>query len=97
VANEVLIAYGTGIGALNNPPATGAAAPSKAVATARLTPSITVGGVAAQSLFAGLALRFVGLAKFNFQLPAKLPVGSSLPLTIRFGDASSQTVNLAVH
>ena len=66
------------------------------VATARLTPSITVGGAAAQSLFTGLAPGFVGLVQFNFQLSAKLPAGSSLPLTTRFGNASSQTVNLHV-
>jgi uncharacterized protein (TIGR03437 family) len=97
VANEELVAYGTGIGALSNPPATGAASPSKPPATALLTPTITVGGAAAISIFAGLSPGFVGLAQFNFQLPAKLPAGSSLPLTIEFGNASSQVVNLAVH
>ena len=51
VANEVLIAYATGVGGLDNAPATGAPAPASPLATSRLTPSITVGRAPAQPLF----------------------------------------------
>jgi uncharacterized protein (TIGR03437 family) len=95
-AGEVLIVFGTGIGELENAPPTGRAAPAQPLARARVNPTVTLGGVACESLFAGLTPGFVGLAQFNIRLPDRLPAGSSLPLIIRFGSASTQTVNLAV-
>lgn len=95
-AGEILIVFGTGIGELQNAPPSGAAAPAQPLARARLNPTVTIGGVAAESLFAGLTPGFVGLGQFNIRLPDRLPSGSSLPLIIRIGTASSQTVNLAV-
>ena len=95
-AGEVLIVYATGLGGLQNQPSSGTAAPSRPLAAARLTPSITIAGAPAESLFAGLTPGFVGLAQLNIRLPARLPSGNSLPLIIRIGGASSQSVNLAV-
>ena len=93
---ETLIVFGTGIGELQNAPPTGAAALARPLATAKVNPAVTIGGAAAESLFAGLAPGFAGLAQFNIRLPARLPSGSSLALIIRIGSSSSQTVNLAV-
>jgi uncharacterized protein (TIGR03437 family) len=36
------------------------------------------------------------LAQFDIRLPERLPGGSRLPLIIRMGSATSQSVNLAV-
>ncbi|MGA2601952.1 MAG: choice-of-anchor D domain-containing protein, partial [Bryobacteraceae bacterium] len=52
---ESLIIFATGIGKLNNPPATGAAALASPLATAVDTPTITVGGSLAIVQFAGLS------------------------------------------
>ena len=95
-ASEMLTAYGTGLGGLVNAPATGAPAPAEPLSKSRVTPSITIGGIPAKPLFTGLSPGSVGLAQFNFQMPAVLPPGPTLPLTIRFGEASSHAVNLAV-
>lgn len=95
-ANEVLIIYATGIGALNNQPATGSAAPSLPLATARANAAVMIGGSPVQVLFAGLAPGFVGLAQINVRLPSALPAGSMLPLVVQFGSAASQSVNLSV-
>lgn len=95
-AGEVLIAFGTGMGELENAPPTGAAAEARPLTRAKVNPTVTVGGVAAESLFAGWTPGFVGLGQFNIRLPARLPSGSSLALIIRIGSASSQSVNLAV-
>jgi len=95
-AGEVLIIYATGVGDLNNRPSTGAATPSSPLPVARVTPVITIGGAAAEVLFAGLAPNFVGLVQFNVRTPATLPAGATLPLVIRFGSAASQPVNLIV-
>lgn len=96
VADELLIVYATGVGNLNNAPPSGAAAPGDVLATARLTPSITLGGLPVQSLFAGLTPGLVGLVQFNIRLPAALPPTNRLPLVIRFGTSASPSVDLAV-
>ena len=103
VAGEVIVVYGTGVGNVSHQPSTGGGAFSgiggdglDSPPKATVTPTITVGGSNAQVLYAGLTVGFVGLAQFNIQLPNPLPGGSSLPLLISFGSASSQPVNLAV-
>jgi uncharacterized protein (TIGR03437 family) len=95
-ANEILIVYATGAGSFDHPPATGAAAVSSPLANSLVTPTVKVGGAAAQVQFAGLTPGFVGLLQINIQLPATLLAGTSLPLTIAFGSSTAPTVNLAV-
>jgi uncharacterized protein (TIGR03437 family) len=94
--NEVLVAYGTGVGGLNYSPVTGAATPSSPLVKASVSPTITVGSQNATVQFAGLTPGLAGLAQFNFQMPAGLPTVSTLPLVISFAGAASAPVNLAV-
>ncbi|HYL76648.1 MAG TPA: choice-of-anchor D domain-containing protein [Bryobacteraceae bacterium] len=93
--NEFLVVYATGVGKLTTAPRTGAASPSSPLANAVDTPTVTVGGVAAKVLFAGLTPGFVGLVQLNIQLPASLPSGT-LPLVISFPGDASPSVNLSV-
>jgi uncharacterized protein (TIGR03437 family) len=93
--NEVLVVYATGVGKLSNPPATGAGAPGGPLAAAVDNPTIAVGGLTVNTLFAGLTPGLVGLIQFNIQLPANLPSGN-LPLIVQFPGDSSPSVNLAV-
>jgi uncharacterized protein (TIGR03437 family) len=95
VPGETVIVFATGIGKLNNPPATGAAASASPLSTAVDTPSVTVGGAPAGVLFAGLAPGLAGLAQLDIQLPANLPSGS-LPLQIIFPGDTGPAVNIAV-
>jgi hypothetical protein len=95
-ANEVLVIYATGAGTFDHPPATGAASPGSPVASARVTPTVTVGGVPAQVQFAGLTPGLVGLLQINIKLPTSLPATATLPLAVQFGSASSPSVNLNV-
>ena len=97
-AGEVIVVFGTGVGAVSKQPATGGTTgPFEDAPTATLTPTVTVGGARGQVLFAGLTPGFVGLAQFNIKLPTAdaLPPQSLLPLVISFGSAASTTVNLA--
>lgn len=91
---DTLILYVTGLGGLDNPPPTGAAATNSPLATATTTPTVLVGGVQATVLFAGLAPDFAGLGQINIGLPGTLPTGSPLPLTIHFGASQSPTLAL---
>ncbi|MCL4488889.1 MAG: hypothetical protein M1570_12265 [Chloroflexi bacterium] len=97
IAGEALTLFATGIGSLNAPPATGEVATVNPLATSLVTPVITVGGIQAQVLFAGLAPDFVGLVQVNFIVPAGVSTAAStVPLTVRFGSAAATTVNLNV-
>ncbi len=103
---DVLIISLTGIGDVSNPPPTGTPALASPLATANLTPTVTVGDVPAQVLFAGLTPFFVGLGQVNIQLPDQLlqtaalhtgfAQGATLPLVIAFGESRSQPVNLPI-
>jgi uncharacterized protein (TIGR03437 family) len=91
---EIVVAYATGIGKVNGSPRTGA--PVSGLMTAVDTPTVTVAGVPATVLFAGLTQGFAGLAQFNIRLPATISFGSH-PIVIRFPGDSSPVVELAVH
>ena len=98
---DVLTLFLTGIGDVTNVPTTGAAA-GVPLSAANVTPTVTIGGVRAQILFAGLAPFFVGLAQINLIMPdlgvAAGPAQNlaALPLVIDFDGQPSKPVNLPV-
>jgi uncharacterized protein (TIGR03437 family) len=94
-----ILIYCTGLGAVSaNQPATGAAAstdPTKLAPTSSPV-TVTIGGVAAEPSFAGLAPGYVGLYQVNVLVPATVSAGSAVPLTIAIGGVASNTVTIAV-
>jgi len=89
--------YCTGLGAVTNQPLTGSPAlASPPFATTTTTPTVTIGGVSAPVLFAGLAPGFVGLYQVNVQVPASVAPGGAVSVTISIGGAMSNTVTIAV-
>lgn len=89
--------YATGLGAVTNAPPDGAPAPSTPpLATTVATPVVTIGGVEAPVLFSGLAPGLVGLYQINAQVPAGATTGDAVPLVLRIGNATSNTVTIAV-
>jgi uncharacterized protein (TIGR03437 family) len=74
-AGEPLDIFATGLGPVSAPPADGAPAPSAPPLVCQTTPRVTIGGVPAQVLFAGLAPGFSGLYQLNVVVPAGLPPG----------------------
>jgi uncharacterized protein (TIGR03437 family) len=89
--------YCTGLGAVTNQPPSGSPAPSSPpFATTTTTPTVTIGGVPAPVAFAGLAPGFVGLYQVNAQVPAAAPSGTTVPVVISIGGATSNTVTVAV-
>lgn len=62
-----------------------------------VTPTITIGGVAAEVGFSGLAPGFVGLWQLNVKIPANAPTGNAVPLVVSFADKTSQTTTVAVN
>ena len=84
-AGEALEIFATGLGPVSNTPADGTAPPSGTLAVDQLITAVTIGGVNAQVLFAGLAPGFVGLYQLNVVVPSGLPAG---PATITISEGS---------
>jgi uncharacterized protein (TIGR03437 family) len=101
-AGEYITIYGTGLGAVNNPPPTGASLPDGALATLQTTPTVTIGGVQAAVSFAGLAppgqnpFYSAGLYQINALVAGNTPLGQSVPVVVSAGGTQSNTVNITV-
>lgn len=91
---SVVVVYLTGQGAVDNPVPDGTATPSSPLASAKATPSATIGGVNAPVQFLGLTPGFVGLAQANIQVPS-MPSGD-YPLVITAGTFLSASATISV-
>lgn len=93
---EVLIAYLTGVGSLLNPPATGAPAAGDPLTTTAVLPTVVVNGVEVVADFSGWSPGYVGLIQVNFAMPPNLPAGARVPIQIRYGPVTTQSMTIAV-
>ncbi len=88
VPGEDAFVYAAGLGRVQSPPATGAAAPGTPPSALVSAATVTVGGVATQAQFAGLAPGFAGVYQVNFRVPAGVGSGfQDLKITVD-GNAS---------
>jgi uncharacterized protein (TIGR03437 family) len=91
---SVVAVYWTGQGLVNNPIATGAAAPAMFLNTTVAPTTATIGGQSATVLYSGLAPGFVGLAQANLQVPDLDP--GDYPVVLTVGDATSNAAVVSV-
>jgi len=70
-------------------------APSDPLAGAVISPTVTLGGVALDVQYAGLAPGSVGLYQINATVPKSTPQGLEIPLVIAQG-GSSTTLSVRV-
>jgi uncharacterized protein (TIGR03437 family) len=89
-----LAIYCTGLGAVDNQPAAGAAAPDSPLARVTGAITATIGGQSAQIQFAGLAPRYAGLYQLNLFVPALAP--RDYPVQFSVGGFSSNTALISV-
>ena len=93
----VAILFATGLGAVDQPVQAGFQAPgAEPLARTTLPVTLTVGGVPAQVLYAGLAPGFVGLYQINFLIPNGVAPGDAVPLVVSNGGASSTPGAIAI-
>ncbi|MBM3812277.1 MAG: hypothetical protein FJW20_11670 [Acidimicrobiia bacterium] len=93
-AGEVIEIYCTGLGAVDSPPRAGEAATGIVRTVQR--PEVTIGGVRAEVVFAGLAPGLVGVYQVNVRVPANAPAGTAAAVVVETGAARSNTVTIAV-
>lgn len=87
--------YLTGLGATSPLPALGAGAPASPLATVNTPPTVNLGAATLAVSFAGLVAGEVGVYQINATVPNRVPVGTSVPLTIQQGGFST-TVQVRV-
>jgi len=85
----------TGLGAVDNPPATGEAAPLTRLIRTLAEPLVTVDGERAEVLFSGLAPGLVGAYQVQIRVPAGLAAGTH-EVTMALGGETSNRARLAV-
>jgi uncharacterized protein (TIGR03437 family) len=86
---SVMAVFLTGLGPVNHAVATGAAASANPISNVTGTVSATVGGVAAQVSFAGLAPGFAGLYQVNIRVPQVAE--GNLALVVSVGGVGSNS------
>ena len=94
-----LVTYTTGEGDVVPSLATGATPPSNtplgSLPHPRQTLAVTVGGMPASVLFAGIPSGLAGVTQINFTVPANAPVGNQ-QVVVTVGGVASPPVNLTV-
>jgi uncharacterized protein (TIGR03437 family) len=88
--------YGTGLGPVSNTPADGGISPVSPLAQTTTSATVSIGGIPAPVIFAGLAPNFVGLYQINVLVPQSAPVASNVPVTLTIGGTNSNTITIAV-
>ncbi|MCH8267906.1 MAG: hypothetical protein IH846_10340, partial [Acidobacteria bacterium] len=95
-ANDVVVIWCSGLGALDQTVVAGAAAPSSPPARTADPVTVTIGGVNAPVQFAGLAPGFTGLYQVNAVVPAGVTPGNDVPVVLSVSGQSSPPVTMAV-
>lgn len=93
---EFISIYCNGLGTVTYQPPTGFPAPARPLAATVTLPSVTIGGIPAEVSFAGMGPGYIGLYQVNVQVPADVPAGAAIPVSLSIGGATSNTVTIAV-
>jgi uncharacterized protein (TIGR03437 family) len=93
VSGKTLSIFATGLGALQQPVATGAIPPSPPPMTLAV-PMVTIGGVPAPVTYSGLAARLAGVYQVNVQMPAVNAAMGMTTVQIDISGAPSNNVVL---
>jgi uncharacterized protein (TIGR03437 family) len=92
---DSIVIWATGLGHTSPAIDAGMPAPSDPLANAVIQPTVQIGGVALNILYAGLVPGSVGLYQINATVPGSVPQGLSIPLVISQG-GSSTTLSVRV-
>jgi len=93
-AGQAILLFGTGLGAVTPPVATGAAASADPLSWAAAKVTATVSGAPADVSFAGMAPGFAGLCQINVTLPAG--ISGAVPVIVSVLGAESNVVTVWV-
>jgi uncharacterized protein (TIGR03437 family) len=95
-AGDILVIYCLGLGPVDPGVTAGAAAPFDPLSWVNGQYSLTIGGVQAQVLFAGLAPGWAGLYQLNAIVPSGVTPGDTVPVVLRVRGQESPPVTMAI-
>jgi uncharacterized protein (TIGR03437 family) len=95
-AGDVLTVYCAGLGEVQPGLVAGMPAPIDQLENTVNPVTATIGGVAADVLFAGLTPGFVGLYQINMTVPNGVTPGDQVPLLLTVAGITSQPVSMAI-
>jgi len=93
--DDTLVIFATGLGRTSPTVDAGRPGPSDPLASALISPAVTLGGAGLQVNYAGLAPGEVGVNQINVAVPGRVPLGIDVPLTISAG-GNSTTLSVRV-
>jgi adhesin/invasin len=97
-AGDYLVMYALGLGAVTPNLAIGNGTPSSPYEYAVAPVTVTIGGVPATVLFAGLTPGYVGLYQVNVMMPSGVAPGSQVPVTVSVaGKSGAGNITIATH
>ena len=73
---DIIELFVNGLGPVSNTPPSGEPASAQPLSYSSVPPTVTIGGVAAQVIFSGLAPLYVGLYQVNAVVPSNAPTGN---------------------
>ena len=99
-AGDILVTFMTGDGDITPSLSNGAVPPAstatKNLPQPRLPVTITVGGVPATVLFAGITSSAPGVTQIDFTVPAGTPVGPGMPVIVTVGSVPATPLTLTI-
>lgn len=95
-AGEAVVIYATGLGALNPAVPDGAAAPTSPLSKLTDPIKVSIGGLPAQVLYAGVVPGFASLYQVNAVVPAGVPSGAAVPVILTIDGQNNPMVTIAV-
>lgn len=95
-AGDVVVIYCTGLGEVNPPLIAGNAASLTQLEYTAHPVTLTIGGVQAPVLFAGLTPGYVGLYQVNASVPPGITSGDQVPVVLTAAGQSSTPVTISV-
>jgi uncharacterized protein (TIGR03437 family) len=97
-AGNPVVIYCVGLGPVNPTITAGQLAPGSPLSQAISGVTVTFGNVTVPAAFAGLTPGETGLYQVNATIPAGVPTGNQVPVTISAGGASSSSqIYMAIH
>ena len=93
---EVIVIYGSGLGTVNPSAQAGSATPSDALRQTDKPTTLSIAGVSAKVLFAGLTPGLTGLYQINAVVPDGVTPGASVPVVVTVGGFGGPAVTMAV-
>ncbi len=93
IPGDYISIFGTGLGPIRVPVAPGVRSPAGDGSRVTAPVGVSIGGMAAEVTYAGLAPGWVGLYQVNARVPSGIGFGDAVPVVVRVTDPAGQALS----